>query len=53
MADRNRIITPTLSSTAPLKPPFIVRLFQRFPMLQRLPARLVGIGLRPEHVRPE
>jgi 2-polyprenyl-6-methoxyphenol hydroxylase-like FAD-dependent oxidoreductase len=50
---QNRIITPTLSSTAPLKPPLIARLFQRFPVLQRLPARLVGIGLRPEHVRPQ
>jgi 2-polyprenyl-6-methoxyphenol hydroxylase-like FAD-dependent oxidoreductase len=31
--------------------PFIVRLAQRWPALQRLFARVVGIGVRPEHVR--
>jgi 2-polyprenyl-6-methoxyphenol hydroxylase-like FAD-dependent oxidoreductase len=50
VAVQNRIITPTLVSTAPLKVPFVVRLFQRLPFLQRLPARLVGIGFRPEHI---
>jgi hypothetical protein len=24
---------------------------QRWPRLQRLPARLIGVGFRPEHVR--
>jgi len=24
---------------------------RRFPVLRRLPARLIGIGFRPEHVR--
>jgi 2-polyprenyl-6-methoxyphenol hydroxylase-like FAD-dependent oxidoreductase len=31
--------------------PFIVRLLQWFPALRSLPARLVGIGPRPEHIR--
>jgi 2-polyprenyl-6-methoxyphenol hydroxylase-like FAD-dependent oxidoreductase len=31
--------------------PFPVKLLQRFPVLRRIPARLVGIGVRPEHVR--
>jgi len=26
-------------------------LFNRFPVLRRLPARLVGLGVRPEHVK--
>jgi 2-polyprenyl-6-methoxyphenol hydroxylase-like FAD-dependent oxidoreductase len=30
--------------------PWPIRLFQRFPILRRIPARLVGIGFRPEHV---
>jgi 2-polyprenyl-6-methoxyphenol hydroxylase-like FAD-dependent oxidoreductase len=29
-----------------------IRLLQRFPMLRRIPARLIGMGLRPEHVHP-
>jgi 2-polyprenyl-6-methoxyphenol hydroxylase-like FAD-dependent oxidoreductase len=32
-------------------PPLILRLLARFPLLRRLPARLVGLGFRPEHVR--
>ena len=28
-----------------------IRLMQRFPMLRRIPARLIGMGFRPEHVR--
>jgi 2-polyprenyl-6-methoxyphenol hydroxylase-like FAD-dependent oxidoreductase len=51
VAVQNRIISATLRSTGPLKVPFVVRMFQRLPFLQRLPARLVGIGFRPEHIR--
>ena len=28
-----------------------IRLMQRFPLLRRIPARLIGMGFRPEHVR--
>jgi 2-polyprenyl-6-methoxyphenol hydroxylase-like FAD-dependent oxidoreductase len=31
--------------------PFLLLLLQRFPILRGIPARLVGIGVRPEHVR--
>jgi 2-polyprenyl-6-methoxyphenol hydroxylase-like FAD-dependent oxidoreductase len=31
--------------------PFVVRLLKWFPILRQLPARFVGIGPRPEHVR--
>lgn len=34
----------------PLKPPLALRLFDRFPALRWLPARLVGVGFRPEHI---
>ena len=48
---QNSVLAPTLSSTAPLTPPLPVRLLARFPILRRIPARLVGMGVRPEHVR--
>jgi 2-polyprenyl-6-methoxyphenol hydroxylase-like FAD-dependent oxidoreductase len=28
-----------------------IRLLQRFPILRRIPARVIGMGFRPEHVR--
>ena len=31
--------------------PFLLRLFQWFPALRSLPARFIGIGPRPEHIR--
>ena len=49
---QNRIIAPSLASAGgELKVPLVVRLMQWFPVLRRLPARLIGIGVRPEHVR--
>jgi 2-polyprenyl-6-methoxyphenol hydroxylase-like FAD-dependent oxidoreductase len=50
IAIQNRVIDPVLSGSAPLRAPWIVRLMQRLPALQAIPARLVGIGFRPEHV---
>jgi 2-polyprenyl-6-methoxyphenol hydroxylase-like FAD-dependent oxidoreductase len=34
-----------------VKVPLAMRLLQQFPVLRRIPARLVGVGIRPEHVR--
>jgi 2-polyprenyl-6-methoxyphenol hydroxylase-like FAD-dependent oxidoreductase len=34
-----------------IRPPFFLRMADRFPKLQRLTARTVGLGLRPEHVQ--
>ena len=48
---QNRIVQPVLRSTQPLTPPWAVRLFNRLPILQRIPARIVGVGVRPEHIR--
>ena len=48
---QNRIIGRVLNISAPLSPPFALRLAQRWPILRRIPARLIGIGIRPEHVR--
>jgi 2-polyprenyl-6-methoxyphenol hydroxylase-like FAD-dependent oxidoreductase len=39
----------TLAETEPRRPPLPIRLLQRFPLLQAIPATAVGIGLLPEH----
>jgi 2-polyprenyl-6-methoxyphenol hydroxylase-like FAD-dependent oxidoreductase len=50
LALQDNVIAPTLSNTGPLQPPLFLRLMQRFPVLRRIPARLLGLGVRPEHV---
>ena len=50
-AIQRRVVAPTLAGRAPSRPPRVVRLLARFPALQVLPARLIGVGFRPEHVR--
>jgi 2-polyprenyl-6-methoxyphenol hydroxylase-like FAD-dependent oxidoreductase len=47
---QNRLIQAVLKSRTRIAAPWFVRLFNRFPILRRIPARLVGIGVRPEHV---
>jgi 2-polyprenyl-6-methoxyphenol hydroxylase-like FAD-dependent oxidoreductase len=47
---QNHVITPLLSTSKLLKPPLAVRLAEQFPVLRRLPARIIGIGVRPEHI---
>jgi len=49
---QKRVISNVLRSTAPPRPPWPVRLLHRHAWLRRLPARALGIGFRPEHVRP-
>lgn len=39
-----------LGTDQPVKAPAPVRVLSRSPALQRLPARLIGVGLRAEHV---
>jgi 2-polyprenyl-6-methoxyphenol hydroxylase-like FAD-dependent oxidoreductase len=48
---QNRIIGPALQSTREPKPPLLFRLFDTFPLLRRLPGRLLALGIRPEHVQ--
>jgi len=48
---QKRIISNVLGMTAQPRPPFIFTLLNRFPILRRIPARLIGMGFRPEHVR--
>ena len=48
---QKRIISNVLRMTAQPRPPFFLTLLNRFPFLRRIPARLIGMGFRPEHVR--
>ena len=50
---QNRLIDPLLDSSKPMKAPWAMKLFNIFPFLRRIPARIVGIGVRPEHVRTQ
>jgi len=50
---QRRIISRVLGETRAVKPPLAVRLLATVPFLRRIPARIVGFGIRPEHVSPE
>ncbi len=47
---QDKLIAKVLRADAPLDPPLPLRLISSVPLLQRLPARVIGIGARPEHV---
>ncbi|HET9615610.1 MAG TPA: FAD-dependent oxidoreductase [Pseudolabrys sp.] len=48
---QNRILSRVLAGAERPRPPAIVRLFNLVPALRRIPARIIGMGPRPEHVR--
>ncbi len=48
---QQRVISRVLASHERPKPPLFFKLFGVFPALRRIPARLLGMGIRPEHVR--
>ena len=47
---QNRVIRRVLTDRDRFSPPFAIRLLARFPFLRRIPARMIGLGFRPEHV---
>ena len=47
---QNRIIGRVLASTQRPKPPLMFKLFDKFPLLRRIPGRLLAVGVRPEHI---
>jgi 2-polyprenyl-6-methoxyphenol hydroxylase-like FAD-dependent oxidoreductase len=47
---QKRLISRVLASQQRPKPPLLFKLFGIFPFLRRIPARLLAIGIRPEHV---
>jgi len=45
----DRVIAPLLGRTKPIKRPFLpLRLLNRFPLLRRIPSRIVGLGFGRE-----
>jgi len=48
---QNRFIGRVLAGNNPIQVPSILKLMQRWPILQRIPARAIGLGARPEHVK--
>jgi 2-polyprenyl-6-methoxyphenol hydroxylase-like FAD-dependent oxidoreductase len=53
LAVQRRIIARVLVETGPLKPALALRLLAKFPFLRRIPARVIGLGIRPEHLSIE
>jgi 2-polyprenyl-6-methoxyphenol hydroxylase-like FAD-dependent oxidoreductase len=53
VALQRRIIARVLGETGALKPPLALRLLAKVPFLRRIPARIVGLGIRPEHADRE
>jgi 2-polyprenyl-6-methoxyphenol hydroxylase-like FAD-dependent oxidoreductase len=47
---QNRLIGPALQAVRRPKPPLIFQLLNAVPVLRRIPARLLGVGFRPEHI---
>jgi len=50
LAIQDQFLKKALERHGELKVPLAMRLLQWFPVLRRIPARLVGVGVRPEHV---
>jgi 2-polyprenyl-6-methoxyphenol hydroxylase-like FAD-dependent oxidoreductase len=48
---QNRLIDRLLDSNMPFEAPTVLKLFNWLPFLRRIPARIVGVGVRPEHIR--
>ena len=48
---QNLVIRNVLQMQKNPRAPFIVKLFNWFPALRRIPGRIIGMGFRPEHVR--
>jgi 2-polyprenyl-6-methoxyphenol hydroxylase-like FAD-dependent oxidoreductase len=48
---QNQLLSPALASSARPRPPWPMRLIASVPWLRGIPARVLGVGVRPEHVR--
>jgi 2-polyprenyl-6-methoxyphenol hydroxylase-like FAD-dependent oxidoreductase len=49
---QNRVLTPLLAAKGPIKVPWPAKLLNAIPILRQIPARVVGMGFRMEHVAP-
>lgn len=48
---QDRVIRRVLTDRDRFSPPFAIRLLALVPFLRRIPARMIGLGFRPEHVQ--
>jgi 2-polyprenyl-6-methoxyphenol hydroxylase-like FAD-dependent oxidoreductase len=48
---QNNVIRRVLGRAEALTLPWPLKLLRRWPFLRRIPARIVGVGFRPEHVK--
>jgi 2-polyprenyl-6-methoxyphenol hydroxylase-like FAD-dependent oxidoreductase len=48
---QNQVIGRVIASHETISLAWPLKLLRQFPVLRRIPARLIGIGFRPEHVR--
>jgi len=48
----HRFLSRVLGNPAPVKPPSLLRFLSSRPLFRRLLARFIGVGVRPEHIRP-
>jgi 2-polyprenyl-6-methoxyphenol hydroxylase-like FAD-dependent oxidoreductase len=49
---QSRFLSRVLAGDRPVGTPRVLRLLQRHPVLQGVPARMIGIGVLPEHAAP-
>jgi 2-polyprenyl-6-methoxyphenol hydroxylase-like FAD-dependent oxidoreductase len=49
---QDRVVSAAMAGRGPTRPPLALRLIAAIPGLNRLPARIIGLGIRPEHVAP-
>jgi 2-polyprenyl-6-methoxyphenol hydroxylase-like FAD-dependent oxidoreductase len=52
LAIQQRVVRRALDDEKPFEPPLVLRLLDAVPALRQLPARIIGLGVRPEHVAP-
>jgi 2-polyprenyl-6-methoxyphenol hydroxylase-like FAD-dependent oxidoreductase len=48
---QNRILNPVVNEQSPLHVPLFLRIIGACPWLQGLTARVIGLGITPEHIR--
>jgi 2-polyprenyl-6-methoxyphenol hydroxylase-like FAD-dependent oxidoreductase len=54
VAAHNNVVHPLLRNELDFsKLPLPLRLFRAFPILRRIPARIIGLGFRPEHIKTQ
>jgi hypothetical protein len=47
---QDRVLGRVLAQDRPIKPPLVLKVVSRARTLQRLMGRVIGMGVRPEHV---